>query len=326
MNYSVLLDNYWTVKEINSIMSPVVSGASVVDQLAGQAYLYGGLAADGVFPGGLYSMDLDNMEINHHYDLDIPGRMNHQIFLLEKGTLLILGGTRKGHICTDILELDPLKGLLRQHSFAEESLFAMQQTFFFQAPYIYVYGGFIKGGKNSDRFFRIHTESFKVEDLSPMNRDARAGMISQVLPGNKSFIFSGFSYGDERPLCHNNYYLYDIEQNRLEKRECNEVCGRSFAKSFILPERQKVVIGLGTINGMETSGAFYHYDWEQDRMNRLFIQSLPVERVEPLVFYSEKNRQCHILGGTIPGPEISPLKEHVILDFNQVPEDAWDFH
>jgi len=326
MDYSVSLDEYWTVNKKDTVMAPVIAGASVVDQRTGLAYLYGGMAEGGLLPCGLYAMDLDNLEIQHLYDLDTPGRMNHQMFLTEKGRLLILGGVRQGVICNEILELDPRKGLLRQHSFKEESLFAMQQTAFYQAPYLYVYGGFVQGGRNTDRFFRIHSESFVVEDLSPAGKDARAGMISQVLPENKAFIFSGFSYGDEGPDCHNNYYLYDIKQNLMEKRKCNEVCGRSFAKSFLLPDRKKVIIALGTINGLETSGAFYHYDWEQDRMNRLFIQTLPVERVEPMVFYSEKNRQCHILGGAIPGPEMNPLKEHVILDFNQVPDNAWEFH
>lgn len=321
VEYKINLDPYWDIRTASKGFIPHAAGASVVDQENNRAYYYGGFAQGGTTPRGLYSMDLDSLEIKHHFDLDLPGRMNHQLLLNESGQLLILGGYYQNQPQNDLLIVHPEKGILQRHVFEEEALFGQQQTAFYQAPYIYVYGGFYR-----DRFFRIHTQSFAVEDLSPKGRDARAGMISQLLPTGKAFIFSGFSYGERGPVCHNNYYLYDPEENQLEQRECNEVCGRTFARSFSMPGQKKILIALGTINGMELSGAFYYYDWEKDHFNRLFIQSLPGERAEPLVFYSEKNRQCHILGGGIPGPEYEFLEEHIILDFNRVPQDAWEFH
>lgn len=333
MNYFIELENYWNKIDIDkNKFLPVGSGAICLNNNENIAYIYGGSDYKNN-SNVLYKFNLDSEKFEIIDELNIKSRINHKMFYTKDNKLCIVGGvnnnneTQQLDYCDDIIIYDLLK---KDINIIKTPVNKMKRGQFtagldFNNNILYIFGGF----NNSD-FFKIDLNTYKIEEIIA-NGDkinARAGMISEVLPNGDYFIFSGFDNINGKSICYNDYFIYKPNKNLLVKKECNENIGRSFARSFIYKELKKVIIFGGSLNGMEASGSIFFYDYEKDFFNVAYIQPLPKERVEPMVIFSEKNKKMYVISGLEPTGRsgYKVIDEIMVLDFNKLNDEVWLGH
>jgi hypothetical protein len=337
MKYSIELPDYWRKIDLKEQPSfhPVGASATAVNQERNLGYIFGGVDGSNQLNSRLYTFDMDSETIELHDELPIAGRTGHRMFYLPGEKLCIIGGFKStddsaGSVLQyhDEILLYDIKDKTVEAINIPEGMMARGQftaAFDNHTMLLYIFGGF-----NNDSLYSFDTVSYETRELDPAGDKLtkRAGMISEVLPSGDYFIFSGFQKVNNRSVCHNDYYLYTPSTDRVIQTRCSEQFGRTFAKSFLCPKRDKVLFYGGSYNGMEGSGAIYFYDYKDDCFNRLYVESLPGERVEATVLYSEKNDLLYVIAGLKPDgmKGYHTWNEVMVLDFTLIDEDAWTGH
>lgn len=334
MKITIDLPDYWSSFKLKNFI-PCGSSSSAIDQKNNCAYIFGGTNWKDSSLNYLYKFNLDNENIEIIDELKISSRFNHRIFYTINNKIVIIGGI-KNHdkqnysnleYCNDIIIYDLIKQEIKIINIKNDLLKRGQFTasYYEKENSIYIFGGF-----NRSDLLKFNLNDNSLNEINPLKNilNKRAGMISEVLPNDNLFIFSGFGGYNGKPICYNDYYLYNIIDNTISKKDCNEVVGRTFAKSFHYKKMKKIIIFGGTLNGMESSGSFYFYDYEKDFFNVIHINPLPLDLVEPTLIFSEKNDLLYILGGLIPKNRTDYNVNEIIyrLNFNEVNKDAWLGH
>ncbi len=313
---------------------PVMGASSCIDKENNVAYLFGGSDYKKYNPVSLFKFDLNNKKFEIIDQLDIKPMINHNIFY-SKNKIYIVGGlnpdfmNRDDYFRNDIIEYDLLEQKMNRLISEDELLKRGRPGVSFDEKRnkIYIYGGF---GKSDFLIFDLKSNVLKQIVPEGTEPDKRAVMAAEMLPDGKLFIFSGFTNTKGCPICYNDYYIYDPDKNQLIKKECNELIGRSAAKSFVYEEENKVIIFGGSPNGMEISRALYFYDINKDVFNIFYMQDLVQERIEPAHFFSEKLKKLYIISGGCPSyknmREYEFLKDIIIVDFNKITNEAWIGH
>jgi N-acetylneuraminic acid mutarotase len=331
MKYNLELENYWNKIDIDNVFLPVGSGAGAVNKFENVAYIYGGSDYK-TNNNKLYKFDFNSEKFELLDEILIKNRFNHKMFYIKNNKLCIIGGVNNTNenkpmeYCNDIILYDILTKKIKYIEIPIDKMKRGQFTagLDFNENIIYVFGGF----NNSD-FFKINLNNEKIDDIKPSGDklNARAGMISEVLPNGNYFIFSGFNDVNKKPICFNDYYIYNPNENKLIRKDCTENIGRTFGKSIINDDIKKLIIFGGSYNGMEVSGSIYFYDYEKDKFNMAYLQPLPKVRVEPIVVFSNKNKKMYIISGLEPtGRNYKKINEIMVLDFNKINEEVWQGH
>jgi len=333
--YKIRLPDYYSRIELNEkcCFKPVVGASACIDKENNIAYIFGGSDFKKYNPLNLFKFDLNTEKFEIIDQLDIKPRINHNIFYSKRNKIYIVGGlnpdfkNRDDFFRNEIIEYDLSEKNMKNLISDDELLKRGRPSVSFDEKNenIYIYGGFDK----SD-FLIFDLKSNELKEITPegVEVDKRTIMVSEMLPNGKLFIFSGFTNTKDCPICYNDYYIYDPDDNHLIKKSCNEIIGRSCAKSFVFEEMNKVVFFGGTMNGMEPSAAFYFYDYEKDYFNGLQIQCLPLGIIEPASLFSKKTKKLYIIsGGSFKTrEEYNILNGIFIVDFNKITNEAWMDH
>lgn len=326
MEYIVELSDYWAQIK-NNLKDVFIGGclATDIDQTNNIAYLYGGLSLDK--PNNkLYKFDLNSQKINVIATLPIIDRINHKMYLLDSSTLLIVSGTSIDYSnISSTIELYYYNLITHEIDVYNTKVPFRGQfssTINKTACKLYLFGGFERND-----FYEIDLSQRSVTQKYLDSIANRAGAVCEFITPNKIFIFSGFNRNENKSLCLNNYVIINTDDYSYIENELSEPFGRSFAKSCIVPNIKKILIFGGSINGMETSGSLYFYDYEKNVFNIAYLQALPGERVEPAMIYSERNNKVYIIGGLIPDGRMYKFHNSIMsLDLNQLSNDVWLGH
>jgi N-acetylneuraminic acid mutarotase len=325
MKYELELKDYWSIKTLNDNYDylPNNGATSAVDLKNNIAYIFGGFNAEHFMSLKLIKFDLNTEEFEIYDELDVELRINHEMHFYNN-KIYIIGGLKylyhnnfemlKEIIIYDIInknyeiiEFNSIEVKARYTSFLDSTN---------ESIYLYT-------GTSENNFYKFCLKTKLFEKITPKGKsfNERSGMISQFLPNGKALIFSGFGKDHNNIMsCFNNYYLYDTNQNINEFNYCNEVVGRTFSKSFIIDEYKKVVIYGGSINGMEDSGFLYMFDYEKNKFEPIYVQTLPVNMSNKVVVFSGKSKKMYYFFGTVNNKE---TYEIFILDFNKIPKKNW---
>lgn len=334
MDYNIKLGDYWQLIETDKYAdySSKAAAAVAVDQVKDLAYIYGGFTNDNQTPGDLHIFNMKTYQIELIDCLENQGRINHKMFLLKNDRLCIIGGVKnindseRPQFCDDLIIYNiKMRKIEDRISFnGKMKRVQFEATYGYKNNEIYIYGG-----SNTSDFFKISMGDFSITDINPRGDLLlkRTGHVMEYLPDGTIFIFSGFLHENGYSICHNDFSIYDIKADSIVIGGCTEQIGRSFSKAVVDRSKNRVLIAGGTINGMESSGSIYFYDYKEKRFNIVYIDAFP-ERGEPAVFLSDKQKKVFISGGVISkdvtGFEV--LNEIFILDLNKISEASWTGH
>jgi hypothetical protein len=327
MKYTVELENYWSMIDItNTPFIPVGGLAACIDQEKDIIYLFGGMGESSEKINGLYKFDLSNNEITKLFNVDINERINHKMYFIGNNKICIVGGydyKQEAQPKTiEIILVDITNSKFDLFDTGIDFRAQFGSAYDKHSGSVYLYNGF---GKND--FWCIHLLGKQVHKIEINQAESRAGMVCEYLQENKFFIFSGFSKNNEKAKCHNDIIFINTKTNEITKHDLNEPFGRTFSKSVIIEELNKILFYGGSVNGMESSGSLYFYDYKTDLFNVAYIQPLPGERVESAMIYSKNKKKVYIIGGLQPqGRSYKAYGNMMVLDLTLVGNEVWLGH
>lgn len=292
------LEEYWDYELLDE-NSPLLRGsaASCIDQKNSMLFVFGGITNKFTPTSELVVFDISTSKICKNILLPVTPRINHEMYFYDN-KLYIVGGlsyTQFGStkVFDEILIYDLENDEIEKID-APNMKFRSSSVLSIEDKKIYYYGGL-----NCDpQLLNVFDVTTKICDTFILDENIvfKTGSTSICINTDKVLCFSGFTQNNY-PICHSEYVLMDLKNMKFISKKCNEFVGRTFSKAVYIEKYKKVFFMLGTYNGMEVCRSIIYYDIEKDEFNDLYVQGLPFDLNESVVFYCSSKNRIFIYGG-----------------------------
>jgi hypothetical protein len=312
-DFRVALEDYLDYRALGD-GSPLARAAAscCLDEEGGVLWVFGGFAGDFVASNELVAVDAVTLEVREIARLDVPARINQEMYFWN-GLVILIGGSSFDFSSSMQLSREAIvydTGTKSAKRFAAKGLCLRCASFFDADVGALYYTGGVHFSKSSMYRLDISTGENDEIALDPPFIP-KTGSTSIWLPTKKAIVFSGFTKDGDIPTCHSDYSLIDPAGRSATTRRCNEFVGRTFSKAVLVERYKKALFLQGTWNGMEAARSVVYYDYERDRFDDLYLQPLPVDIIEGMAFYLRKENMVRVVGG---------------MSGNAVQNTVWDLH